>query len=547
MRPLTLLRLAFSGSGTDRVRAGLTLVTAALAALGFLATATVLNMAPTETVIGNVTYRNNWRYTTTLLNDTGVRVGLILMTAGTILPALMLVVQAARLGGPARDQRLAAMRLAGASPRQCRAIAAAEQGVTVGFGALLGIGAYLVLHQVLHRPTMREGLEVESFVTEGGVTLPAYTGPLLPLPTDTWPQWWVWPAVVLGLPFIAALLSVFALRRIIAAPMATATRARRAKPRLWPSLLILTGLSAMVACRVWIDRLEAREQPVTLPYALLVVALLAVCVGVPLSAAGIGYLMAKPVLRLGNGRPAALVAARRVLADPYSGSRAVAGLLVSTTLLAVLVGWQTYFDHINEVANGYGGSRGDEQLNTLVVRLLAGLAAMFVAFACAGLLVALVDSALTRRRTDAALLAGGTPNGVLIRARVTVVLLTAVPGVLLGVVTGFAAPMLALPPAQQPASVTLTCHGFGDGQPEVPCTPEGVAQQKRAERNFANGLAYSYIVHEQHGPWRNVYPSVPWGTLGFYGGCALAATALATVLSLLAGRRGGAETALRTT
>lgn len=524
MRPITLLRLAFSGSVTDRVRAALTVVAASLAALGILATTTVLNMAPVRP--------QQWRYTTTLLNDMGLRPGLIAMVAATVIPALVLIAQAARLGGPARDRRLAAMRLAGASPKQCRTIAAAEQGVTVGMGALLGMAAYPLLHMLLHQPTMRGTRQTATF--EG-----SYTGALLPLPTDTWPRGWVWPVVALGLPVIAALLSALTLRQVIA-PNARVRLRRR--PRLWPSALIVSGLVGMALCRAWIDRLS---QPATTPYVVMIVCLLAVCVGVPLCAAGVGYLTAKLVLRFSN-RPAVLVAARRVLADPYSGSRAVAVLLVCTVLLSGLVGFGTYFDFLNETSQGYGIRFGDEDLTALVLRLLTGLAAFFIAMGTIGLLITLADNALTRRRTDAALLATGTPPGVLIRSRVIVVLLTAVPGVLLGLVTGYAAPALALPPAQKPATVTLTCHGFGGDDTIVPCTAEGVARQKLADLGQGEA-AYSHIDYATEGPTHNVYPPIPLRSLALYGGLALFAAALATVLSLLFGRRSGAVTALRTT
>jgi hypothetical protein len=558
MKFSTLLRLAFSGSLTDRVRAGLTVMAAVLAGLAILATGTVLNMAPTEqtfTVPGGFTMvATSWRYTTTLLNETGLRPGLIAMVAATLIPALVLIAQSARLGGPARDHRLAAMRLAGATPRQSRSIAAAEQGVTVGLGALLAMAVYPLLHALLHRPTMAGARQVEGFDLGVGVVIKPYAGPLLPLPTDTWPAWWSWLVVALGLPVLAALLSAVALRRVIASPWVAARRVRRTRPRLWPIWLTATGLTDLAVCRIWIDRLQtadpsAPEPNLAAPYLTMVAGLAAICVGVPLCAAAVGHLGARLALRYGR-RPGTLIAARRVLADPYAGSRAVSVLLACTVLAVALVGIRTRLDFTGEVMAKRGMSYADPELNGLVLTILDTLTQVFVLFAVVGLLIALVESAMTRRRTEAALLASGTPKAMLIRSRVTMVLLTAVPGVLLGLAVGFAAPSLAMDQIREPASITPICHSRGDNPTVVACTAEGLARQQQADANARAGKgepAYSQVEYDVAGPWHTVRPPIPWIRLAGVGGLALAVVAAATVLSLLVGRRSSAITALRTT
>ncbi|GIH06360.1 hypothetical protein Rhe02_44270 [Rhizocola hellebori] len=551
MRPATLLRLAFAGSLTDRVRAGLTVIAAALAGLAILATGAVLNMAPTERWVqrpGGQPYleQNDWRYTTTFLNSTGLRPGLIVMATVCILPALFLIAQAARLGGPARDRRLATMRLAGATPQQSRAIAAAEQGIAVGLGALLAMAAFPLLRLALHRPTM-EGVRAGGWEGDGVLFTP-YSGPLLPLPTDTAPAWWSWPLVALGLPVAAALLSSLALRRVFAAPTATVRRARRARPRLWPLWLMIIGLADLALCRAWIDRLvrsDGTSADTTPPYVLMGVGVTLLCVGVPMCAAAIGWLGAKAALRWGRSA-STLIAARRVLADPYSGSRAVLALLVCAVLVAGLLGYRINFDWTNEVGGKFGFRHGDKQLNDLVLGILDAMAVIFVCFAAVGLLIALVDAAMTRRRIEAALLATGTSQMVLVKARLTAIMLTAVPGVLLGLSLGYLIPTLALPPVQDSAVVITTCHGFDDAG-EVPCTPQGLAQQERADRGDGTSPAYGHVQRDPLGPWHNVYPPIPWDRLAMLAVIALAAVAAATVLSLMIGGRTGADTALRTT
>jgi hypothetical protein len=552
MRFTTLLRLAYPGSLTDRVRVAITIVGAALAGLSVLATGTVLNMAPTERRFevtggwGMDPY--DWRYTSTLLNESGLRPGLIAMVAATVLPALVLLAQAARLGGPARDHRLAMLRLAGTTPRQARAIAAAAQTFTVAIGALLATTVYPLARWLLNRPTMN-GVRVGGAVDiDGGYETHQYTGLLLPLPTDTWPTWWSWIAVLVALPVLAGLVSMVSLRRLINSPLAASRRVRRERPRIWPIWLIAVGLVDMAVCREWIDALARAGRPgsdLVAPYVTLVAGLAATCVGVPLCAAGVGYLGARITLRYAH-RPATLIAARRVLADPYAGSRAVSALLVCTVLVGALVGIRTQMDFQIEVMAITANSIPDPDLYELVMDILYGLSVTFIGFAAVGLLIALVDAAMSRRRTEAALMAAGTSTPVLVTARVIGVFLVAVPGVLLGLATGFASPSLAMPPQKAPAAVEHICHDLAKADTVVPCTDAGLAQQKSADA-AGGSPAYSFVEYQAQGPWRIVHPAIPWGRLATAGGVALLAVVLVTILSLAVGRRSPAETALRTT
>jgi len=552
MRFTILLRLAYPGSLTDRVRVAITIVGAVLAGLSLLATGTVLNMAPTERRFevpggwGMDPY--DWRYTSTLLNESGLRPGLIAMVAAAVLPALVLLAQAARLGGPARDHRLAMLRLAGATPRQTRAVAAAAQAFTVAIGALLATAGYPLLRWLLHRPTM-DGVRAGGVVqVDGGFEAHPYTGPLLSLPTDTWPTWWSWIVVLMALPVLAGLVSVVSLRRLIDSPLAASRRVRRERPRIWPVWLIVVGLVDMALCREWIDALARAGRPssdLVAPYVTLVAGLAAICVGVPLCAAGVGYLGARITLRYAH-RPATLIAARRVLADPYAGIRAVSALLVCTVLVGALVGIRAQMDFEIEVMAITGGSIADPDLYELVMDILYGLSVIFIGFAAVGLLIALVDAAMSRRRNEAALLAAGTSTRVLVTARVIGVFLVAVPGVLLGLATGFASSSLAMPPQQAPAAVQHICHDLANADTVVPCTDAGLAQQKSADTGGGDP-AYSFVEFQVQGPWHIAHPAIPWGRLATAVGVALLAIVLVTILSLSVGRRSPAETALRTT
>jgi len=567
MSPATLARLAFAGSRTDLVRAALTAFAAMLAGLAVLAVGVVLNMAPTTTMLTDSdgiqqVYRTSYRYTSDLLNEPGLRPGLIAMVAALLVPALFLIAQAARLGGPARDRRLAALRIGGATPRQARWIAGAEQGFAVAAGAALAALLYPALHGLLDRMTTDQRYLVGEAFVDGKPRPPVafYAGPWRPLPTDTAPAWWVW-VLLAALPVLAALVSVYALRTVIAEPVAVTRRARRTRARLWPAWLLVAGLAGLGASRAWATAIVAGTADGQVPQLLLPrvgmgTSLAALAVAVPFCAAAIGYLSARLVGRYAR-RPTTLVAARRVLADPYSGSRALSVLLVAAMMVAIVVGVQSQFAYANEVGAVYGTRFGDEQLSRTVFGLLDGLIQVFLWIGAIGLLVALADRALSRRRTDAAALAVGVPHRTLVKASVGTVLLTAVPGVLLGLAVGTAIPYLALDPVQRPQSVTYACFkqptSSGAEPTEIPCTAEGLRVYLAQQACFNGGEAncptgsYDGVRAEPHGPWHSTLPAVEWLALIRYAGLALLAVALATALSLAIGRHGVDETQLRTT
>ncbi|NED54053.1 ABC transporter permease, partial [Micromonospora aurantiaca] len=124
MRPGTLLRLVLAGTRTDVARVVLTAVSAALATLAGLAALTVLSVVKPA---GHA-WTQSEQYTNALLREPGLRPGVALALLLLCVPVLGLAGQCARLGAPGRDRRLAALRLAGATPGQVTRVAVAETG-----------------------------------------------------------------------------------------------------------------------------------------------------------------------------------------------------------------------------------------------------------------------------------------------------------------------------------------------------------------------------------------------------------------------------------
>lgn len=191
MRPSTMVRLAWAGNRTDWFRLVFTALGAALGTFILLAAATVNWLPATERITefggGTTVDKFDYRYTSGLLNETSARPLLAAALVLLALPALVFAGQSARLGAPARDRRLAAIRLAGATPGQTRLIAIAEAVVACLAGAMLGIGGYFVIRRIAHLPVVMDPI-AEDFGLAGNPT------PHLPFPTDALPPPWIFPS-----------------------------------------------------------------------------------------------------------------------------------------------------------------------------------------------------------------------------------------------------------------------------------------------------------------------------------------------------------------
>lgn len=418
MRPMTLLRLALAGTRTDAVRVLLTGFSAGLAGLGVLAALTVVAIPTVANGGNNVSpqYRN------ALLAEAGLRPGVVFALVLLTVPVLALAGQCARLGAPARDRRLSSIRLAGATPGQTVAIAATETGVASSLGTLAGLGSYLGGRELLHRPG-----------ADGR----------LPLPTDVLPPWWALAAVCVGIPLLSALVAAVMLRRVVVTPLGVVRRVRTKRPKPWPGVLIAVGVGT-TALIVPLQR-GVGFLPPQVFLLLVLFAMLAVTAGTVLGTGWISYRIGQLLHRFAR-RPAGLIAARRLMADPWSGSRTLAALLGCLVLAgsaAVLRAWfAADFALGNEVMRRYAATQGVdyippepsfhlESLDLVNLAITVGLL-----IATGGLVVALTESVTSRRRAYAALVATGVGRGTLARALLWQSMAPAALGVLLALAVG---------------------------------------------------------------------------------------------------------------
>ncbi|MEU2661080.1 FtsX-like permease family protein [Micromonospora sp. NPDC007220] len=419
MRPSTLVRLALAGTRTDTARVALTALSAALATLVALAAFTVLAIPTPPATDGNGNgSRWSHQYANQLLVEPGLRGGTAFALLLLMIPVLALAGQCARLGAPARDRRLAAFRLAGATPGQVTRIAVLEAGLACLLGTLAGASVHFVGRELLDRPDAQGRLV---------------------LPTDVLPTPGVLVAVLAGLPVVAALATALMLRRVSTTPFGVLRTHRRERgPRPWAGVLIGAGLAAFVAVEP-VTRLYDRrdtDPPSWLVPALLVSGGLAAMIGVVVGTGWISWTVGRMLHRYARG-PAALLAARRLTADPWAGSRTFAALLAAVLLGAGAAGLREYFVAAGELSRRTGGGLAGNDgfyLRTMDLVDLAVAVAMLVA--AGGLVVAMVEGITARRRAYAALVATGVPRPTLGRSIAWQSLAPAVPAVAVALAVG---------------------------------------------------------------------------------------------------------------
>jgi hypothetical protein len=247
----------------------------------------------------------------------GADLTLSVVALGILVPVLAFIATATRLSAAHREQRFAAMRLAGATRRQVSVIAAVESAAASAGGVAVGFMIFFLVRV-----------------------------PLSPIPFTGHP---FFPAqmsltvrdildVGLGIPVAAAVAARIALRRVQISPLGVARRVTPAPPRAWRLIPLLAG-----AAELGFFVVHGRPSTVAgqvqafFPGMLLVVTGLIVA-GPWLTMAGARFLARRA------RRPSALIAARRLADDPRAGFRAISGLVLALFVTTVAVAVSTTGD-----------------------------------------------------------------------------------------------------------------------------------------------------------------------------------------------------------
>jgi hypothetical protein len=256
-----------------------------------------------------------------------MRVIFVIGGAGLLIPVVVFVATATRLAAARREQRLAAMRLAGATHRQVGAVAAVEAAIAAVGGTAAGFGAFLAIRPWLARIPF-----------DGASFYPSDLHLSLP-----------WAAAVgLGVQALAVAAAIVSLRRVRISPLGVTRRAAPSRPTPRPLLLVVAGMVLLAVVAVWAQSSDAENTETYAAGASFVMMI----VGIVLSGPWLTSVVARGLGRFARRAPS-MLAARRLEDNPAAGFRAISGIV-----LGVFVG--TVFSALaaSVMSGEHGGTSG---------------------------------------------------------------------------------------------------------------------------------------------------------------------------------------------
>jgi hypothetical protein len=245
-----------------------------------------------------------------------------------LLPVLIFIATASRLSAARREERFAAMRLVGATPRQVSVISAVEATVAAVAGVALGFALFFVLRPLLyHVPFTGAPLAAGDLTLNG---------------TDV-------ALVVIGVPIAAIFSARLALRRVQISPLGVSRRVTSTPPRILRIVPLLAGI-AMLAY------FDAAGKPGSNGDQLLELLAGFVLIVVGLVLAGPWFTTAGARLMAHRARrPATLIAGRRLLDNPKSAFRFISGLVIALFVTSAAIGALSSIAVASSFPAGSGG------------------------------------------------------------------------------------------------------------------------------------------------------------------------------------------------
>jgi len=248
-------------------------------------------------------------------NDSGAdanSIDLILsvVALAILTPVLIFIATATRLSAARREERFAAMRLAGATREQISLIAAVESTTAGIAGVLLGFGLFFLLRvPVAGIPFIGQPF----FPDELTLSLPDIL------------------LVAIGVPVFAAIAARLALRRVNISPLGVARRSTPEPPRAWRAVPLLAGLAELGFWTV-----HGHPASITGELEAFVSCFGLILIGLFIAGPWLTMAAARAMARW-TSRPSTLIAARRLADDPRAAFRAVSGLVLALFVTTVAV------------------------------------------------------------------------------------------------------------------------------------------------------------------------------------------------------------------
>ncbi|PWR11205.1 ABC transporter permease [Micromonospora acroterricola] len=232
------------------------------------------------------------------------------IAGGLLFPVLIFIGTATRLSAARREQRFAAMRLVGATPKQISVIAATEAAVAAVAGTALGFVLF--------------------FAFRGQLAAIPFTGMRF-FPDDMFLRPLDVLVVALGVPAGAALAAWVSLRRVRISPLGVTRQVTPRPPRAYRLIPLVLGVAELA---FFIGRRPETSDGQT---AVFLPGLLLIMTGLVLAGPWLTMVGAR-VMAGRARRPAALIAARRLADNPKAGFRAISGIMLALFVTSVAIG-----------------------------------------------------------------------------------------------------------------------------------------------------------------------------------------------------------------
>lgn len=214
------------------------------------------------------------------------RLGFGIAAVVILFPLMILINTATRLAATRREERLAALRLVGATPRQVTVIASVDAVVAASAGVLIGVLGFLAIRPLLES------------ISFSGVRFFGYT---------VTPTLWGYLGMIVLVPLLATASSLVSLRRVWISPLGVSRRTTPRPPGWWRVLPIVVGIPLFIAPVV--------DNPGNPDGTRALVGLFLIMAGLVLGGSWLTMQTSRVLARTARG-PSALLAARRLADNP---------------------------------------------------------------------------------------------------------------------------------------------------------------------------------------------------------------------------------------
>ncbi|MEP6638990.1 MAG: FtsX-like permease family protein [Chloroflexota bacterium] len=244
---------------------------------------------------------------------------IVLAIIGALVPVAVFVSTATRLSAARREQRLAALRLVGATAAQVRWLAAVEALFVTIVGVVAGIGLFFLV-----RPLVA----------------------MIPLDATTWFAGSIVPpalpaiGLLLVIPVVGVAAAVVALRRVVMTPLGVQRRQTPGMPGARRAVPLIAALAALPFAIGYLRGDSSNY----LALGLVGAAFGGVIVGIVLVGPWLTYLVGRALHALPGGA-SMLLASRRLTDDPRASFGAIAGVIMAVFVASAFFSFVAYADN----------------------------------------------------------------------------------------------------------------------------------------------------------------------------------------------------------